>query len=595
MSPSQFDLAKELSPRRKSTKTQTVDALVNEQLEHFGVDPKSAVGQQLADIANHVYRGHADLHRLWHLTLDNLKSLDRADRISFFNAKRFICFQMAKMLDTLTQSMRKSYQSLTTQSGAALAKGPYPILDNVPAIFSAAPVITRTATYLYACTEWIEDAFQGKELMHDIYSRLLNPTSVSLANHIVDVVAGPYVSEYFAWNFNSGMAALDALFGHVLGYQDVILCNRNVYGGTYQLLRDWYGKPSNLNVRVEWFDGFTAEAFEKKLFQLEMLGKKIYIFIESPCNPHGYVLDVPGICRSAHKRGLTVLCDATVGTPFLNQVLIHKERIDRPDFVVHSYTKDLSGSGTTTAGVVIGRNETMFIPKGESVQAKDANGTMQTYKWNDTMFWNVYFIKGAFLDSDKAFEVLTGMRTLELRMLKKCINTMLLSKVLNSHPDIQVHCNYLPDNENSDLREKHMYLGMPAPLFTIDFKGISTPAFKRFFDNLEPGFGLQVSLGQTNTVVLCPALTSHSEMDEKALKEAGISRTTIRISVGDENPKMLLAHFIEVCRQILDKEKPGFSDQFMKPGEIDRLYEEVYLETHRLYIKSQPSTSDLSN
>ena len=75
--------------------------------------------------------------------------------------------------------------------GPQSARGPYPIFDNVTAIFSATPVITRTATYLYACVEWVEDAFKGKELLHEIYSRLLNPTSVSLANHIVDVEAGP--------------------------------------------------------------------------------------------------------------------------------------------------------------------------------------------------------------------------------------------------------------------------------------------------------------------------------------------------------------------------------------------------------------------
>lgn len=69
-----------------------------------------------------------------------------------------------------------------------LAKGAYPIFDNVTAIFSASPVITRTATYLYACSKMIDDAFQGKEFLHD--SRLMNPTSISLANHIVDIEAG---------------------------------------------------------------------------------------------------------------------------------------------------------------------------------------------------------------------------------------------------------------------------------------------------------------------------------------------------------------------------------------------------------------------
>jgi O-acetylhomoserine (thiol)-lyase len=103
---------------------------------------------------------------------------------------------------------------------------------------------------MYACTEWVEDAFKGREPLLEIYSRLLNPTSISLANHIVDLEAGPLAGEYLAWNFNSGMAAIDATLANLVGYQDVVLASRNVYGGTYQLLHDWYGKQSNLDVAV---------------------------------------------------------------------------------------------------------------------------------------------------------------------------------------------------------------------------------------------------------------------------------------------------------------------------------------------------------
>src|SRR4029079_18437611 len=246
---------------------------------------------------------------------------------------------------------------------------PYPIFDNVTAIFSATPVITRTATYLYACVEWVEDAFKGKELLHEIYSRLLNPTSVSLANHIVDVEAGPLAGEDFAWNFNSGMAAVDTTLAHLLGYQDIVIASRNVYGGCFQLLHDWYGKRSNLDIALHWFEGFGVTDFQAALTHVRKThgdrlkaGRKIYAYLESPCNPHGYVLDVPGISRAAHKAGLTLICDSTVGTPFLQPVLRRDDPMERPDYVIHSYTKDLAGYGVTTAGVCIGRNERMFVP-----------------------------------------------------------------------------------------------------------------------------------------------------------------------------------------------------------------------------------------
>jgi O-acetylhomoserine/O-acetylserine sulfhydrylase-like pyridoxal-dependent enzyme len=599
---SEFELAKRLSPRRKSTDASSIKELVREQLEHFSVDPASAFGSRLAAIAEHVYVANAGLQHMWSESLEALAGLDRRDRIAYFNAKRFLCFQLAKMLDTLQNPLRKCYQSLVVRESTHSAKGPYPLFDNVTAIFSSTPVIARTATYLYACTEWIDDAFQGKELLHEIYSRLMNPTSTCLANYIVDIEAGPRASEYFAWNFNSGMAAIDAVLSHLVGYQDIVLSNRNIYGGSYQLIHDWYGKKSNLDIAVSWFDGYTAESFKGALNRVERehggrlsQGRQVYVYLESPGNPHGYVLDVPEICREAHRRGMTVICDATVGTPILQPVLRHDDPMVRPDFVIHSYTKDLVGTGTTTAGVVIGRNEQMFLPKGESVRAPGVDGRVQTYSWEETLFWNVYYVKGAFLDADKAFEVITGMRTVELRMLQKCITTIVLARVLASHPEINVHCSAVEGNHNWDLREKHMFLGLPPPLFTIDLEGGNNSGcrfdpldIKRFFDSLEPAFGFQVSLGQANTVILCPAFTSHSELSEEALREAGISPTTIRIAVGDEDPRTLIAHFIRAAELALDPVERGFSKQFMLSDQIDALYRTVYTDVHARYVNLQP-------
>ena len=260
-----FARVRELSPRRNTTRSAAIPELVDEQLRHFSIDPQSEFGRRMADFATHLYAGNAAAHQLWEVTLRELADLDPRDRVARFNAKRFLCFQLAKILDTLQNPLRKSYQSLLHDSTQSAIKGPYPIFDNVTAIFSATPVITRTATYLYACTEWVEDAFKGREPLHEIYSRLLNPTSISLANHIVDLEAGPLAGEYLAWNFNSGMAAIDATLSNLVGYNDVVLSNRNVYGGTYQLLHDWYAKKSNLDVAVEWFDGFTVDDFGRAL------------------------------------------------------------------------------------------------------------------------------------------------------------------------------------------------------------------------------------------------------------------------------------------------------------------------------------------
>jgi len=598
--------ARQLSPLRNSTAAASVGELVEEQLRHFAIDPASDYGRALSQLTASLYQANVATHDLVAATGATLAGLDRKDRVAWFNAKRFACFQLAKVLDNLQGPMRRTYQSLASKHGPEAARGPYPIFDNVTAIFSATPVITRTATYLYACVEWVEDAFKGKELLHEIYSRLLNPTSVSLANHIVDVEAGPLAREYFAWNFNSGMAAVDSTLAHLLGYQDIVLASRNIYGGSYQLLHDWYGKRSNLDIAVHWFDGYTVGDFVKALAAVKAAraerlatGRHIYVYLESPCNPHGHVLDVAGICGAAHRDGLTVICDSTVGTPFLHPVLRRDDAAERPDFVIHSYTKDLAGYGATTAGVVIARNEHMFIPKGTSVTVTGPDGRQRTINWDETLFWNVYYIKGAFLDADKAYEVINGMRTLELRMLSKCITTSVFARALASHPAINVNCSAVPDHPNAALREANMFLGLPAPLFTIDFEpkpgqpGLPREAFKSFFDSLEPVFGLQVSLGQTNSVVLCPALTSHSELSDAALADAGISRTTIRIAVGNEDPRALLAHFVKAAELAFDPVSPGFSGKFMAPAELDRLYEETYVDVHRRYVQSRPKMAEL--
>lgn len=582
-----------LSPRRKTTAAQDAPGLAREQLAHFGLNAESAFGRSLLRIVERLYETQGDLDQIWRESLASMQGLDRSDRIARFNAKKFLSFQLAKLLDTWQNPARASYQSLNYRPATLCAKGPYAVFDNVTAIFAANPVIARTATYIYACAEWIEDAFQGKELLLEIYSRLLNPTSVSLANYIVDLEAGRYSGDYFAWNFSSGMAAIDGVLAHVLGRDDVLITSRNIYGGAHQLIHDWYAKPSNLGIAVESFDGYGVDDFlrcyERTIEQhAERLnnGRKVYLYLESPCNPHGYVLDLPGICRAAHERGLRVMLDATVGTPFLTRPLQRAEAAERPDFVIHSYTKDLSGTGSVIAGVVIGRNRDMFIPKGE---------TFDGVRWDETMFWNVYYVKGAFLNADAAYEVMQGMRTLEVRMLAKCINTEILTRFLDAHPAVQVHCNALETNENSALRQRLNFLGLPAPLFTIDMRSVPFEAFQRFFDALAPTFDHMISLGQSNTIVSCPAFTTHSELSREALEQAGIQPTTIRFAVGDEDPRDLLAHLIAAARLTIDPAVPGFSAQFPSGDAVDRLIQDCYLGAHRRYIESRRPFAEMRN
>ncbi len=591
--PQGFAAAKILSPKRNTTNATNINELALEQLSHYGIDEKTDYGKALKDTVTSLYNAQSDMSRLWQITNETINGLDKKDKIAYFNAKRFLSFQLAKILDGLQNPFRKTAQSLNNNATTQMAKGSYPLFDNITAIFSATPVIARTATYIYACTEWVDDAFQGKEMTHQIYSRLLNPTSISLANAIVDLEAGPYTADYMAWNFNSGMAAIDSLLANVLNYGDVLLVSRNIYGGVHQLLVDHFARKDKMNIQIEWFDGYSTEEFEIRFNEIKakyadrLNNNKMHVYIESPCNPHGYMLDVPGICKYTHESGdHLVMLDSTLATPVLNKPLQREDKAERPDYVMHSYTKDISGTGAVTSGVIIGEGYRMFIPKGG-----EANGL----SWEKCMFWDVYYIKGAFLASDLAYDVLTGMKTLEQRVLKKTVNTIAFANFLASHEDFRVNSHAVEGNENYDLREKCLTSGMPCSLFTVDMEdaGITRDTFARFFDGLEPGFSLMVSIGQTNSMILCPALTSHSELSPAAMEEARIYPTTMRISMGNENVKDLIAAFVNSARTHIDPIKPGFTDKFMSSELVDSMVEEVTVDIYRKNLSIGPKMADL--
>jgi O-acetylhomoserine/O-acetylserine sulfhydrylase-like pyridoxal-dependent enzyme len=205
----------------------------------------------------------------------------------------------------------------------------------------------------------------------------------------------------------------------------------------------------------------------------------------------------------------------------------------------------------------------------------------------------VYYVKGAFLNADAAYEVMQGIRTLEVRMVAKCINTIILARFLASHPDIQVHCSALEKDPNRALSQRLLHLGLPAPLFTVDMPTLPRETFQRFFDNLDPTFAHMISLGQSNTIVSCPGLTTHSELNLEAQRQAGISATTVRFAVGDEDPKDLLAHLLAASRLCIDPDVPGFSGRFMPAVEADRLIRESYLEVHRRCVEAKGSLANM--
>ena len=173
-------------------------------------------------------------------------------------------------------------------------------------------------------------------------------------------------------------------------------------------------------------------------------------------------------------------------------------------------------------------------------------------------------------------------------MLQKSINTATIAKVFSANKYINVNCNTVKGHKNEAIRKKLLKYDLPAPLFTLDFEGVAIKkeTFKKFFDSLSPMFNMHISLGQTNTNITCPALTTHSEMEEDALKATGLYYTTMRISIGDENPKELISHFIACAERSIKNELPEFVAAFPSQEEIDAMVTSEYLKYHKNYITS---------
>ena len=464
---------RQLSPLRKTTGEDSIPGLVEEQLRHFAVDPEGDYGRSLARLAASLYEGNLAVHELWRTTLATIEELPRADRIALFNAKRFASFQLAKILDNLQNPFRAAHQSLMGDMQTDAAQGSYPVFDNVPALFSSTPVITRTSTYIYACMEWGEDAFKGQESLSPVYSRLLNPTAISLANYIVDLEAGRSTRDYLAWNFNSGMAAVDALFGMLLKANDIVVASRNVYGGVYQLLEDWYAKPDKLGIAVEWVDGSEGEDFARAIDRAKerhagRLGRgglrpslsrvalqparlRLGCPPPSPGPPTSGAAWSPATPPSAPRP-----CSPSCAT---------KTRRPGPTSSSTPSPKTSPGSGATTAGCVIGPGPWMFAPKGGGSLWRGPDGKAREIAWDETMFWNVFYVKGGFLDADKAFEVLQGAKTMALRMREKAANTLALVRCLEAHPQLNVRSPAATASPNRPVMERCLVQGSaPAAL-----------------------------------------------------------------------------------------------------------------------------------
>jgi methionine-gamma-lyase len=360
--------------------------------------------------------------------------------------------------------------------------------------------ISRTANFTFSSTEEMKLWAEGKSSAY-IYTRYGNPT-LTIAETKLAALEGAEA----ALVTSSGMAAISNALFVVLKAGDEVIATRQVYGGTYRLMRDVFPR-FGIVVRHVDFDLAGIEHLVNPRTKA--------LYVETPTNPTLRLVDLRKAIAFAKEWDLVSLIDNTFASPIL-QKPIHMGF----DVVLHSATKYLSGHSDLIAGAAAGSRA--FINK-----VRD----------------NIIYMGGS-MDPQAAYLLIRGMKTLEVRVERQCKTAMTIAKYLEKHPKVaRVHYPGLASHPDHSLAKRQMK-GFGAML-AFDMKG-GLPAARRFCDRVRV-FLLAASLGGVESLVVLPAYTSHYHMSLAELHAASVEPGTVRVSIGLEDP----ADLIEDLRQAL--------------------------------------------
>jgi cystathionine beta-lyase/cystathionine gamma-synthase len=354
-------------------------------------------------------------------------------------------------------------------------------------------VISRSSTFTFASTAEMKRWAEGKSKAY-IYTRYGNPTLTVAEEKIAELEGGEA-----AVVTASGMAAISSALLGALKAGDELVATRQLYGGTYRLMRDVL---PDLGIRVHFVEGDLAGVDELVNSRTRVL------YVETPTNPTLRLVDLKKAVGLARKHKLVSIIDNTFASPILQKPLQLGF-----DIVVHSATKYMAGHSDLIAGAAAGNR-----------------------KWMGRLRQMVIDLGGS-MDPEAAFLLIRGLKTLQLRVLKQSENAMAVAKFLEKHPKIaRVHYPGLASHPDHKLAKQQMD-GFGA-MMAIDLKG-GLPAARRFCDRTRL-FLLAVSLGGVESLVMLPAYTSHYRMSREELARAGVTPGTVRVSIGLEDAADLL-------------------------------------------------------
>lgn len=391
-----------------------------------------------------------------------------------------------------------------------------------PTTLSRAVPLYQTTSYGFRDSEHAANLFSLKEF-GNIYTRIMNPTTDVFEKRVAALEGAPA-----ALATASGSAAITYSILNIAGAGDEIVSAASLYGGTYNLFSNTFAK---LGIKVHFVDPSDPENFRKAITD-----KTKALFAETVGNPKCDVLDIEAVAAIAHENGIPLIVDNTFPSPYLLRPIEHGA-----DIVVHSATKFIGGHGTSIGGVIVDGGKFDWKASGKFPGLIEPDPSYHGVVYTDAVGPIAYIIKarvqllrdmGASISPFNSFMLLQGLETLHLRMERHSSNALKVAQYLEGHDAVEwVSYPGLESHPSYDLARKYLPKGQGA-IMTFGIKG-GVEAGRKIIENVKL-FSHLANVGDSKSLIIHPASTTHQQLNEEEQISAGVSPGMIRISIGTE-------------------------------------------------------------
>ena len=391
------------------------------------------------------------------------------------------------------------------------------------------------AVPIYATTSYVfEDCLDAAqrfllEREGNIYTRIGNPTTDIFEARIAALEGGKG-----ALATASGTAAIAYAIQNIASVGSHIVSSVNLYGGTYNLFKNTF---ADMGIGASLVSGGVKD------FEAAIKDNTKGIFIESLGNPNSNVLDIEALANLAHSYGIPLIVDNTFATPYLLRPIEYGA-----DIVVHSATKFLGGHGTVIGGAIIDGASFDWAQNDKFHGLACPNPNYHGAVFTQLAGSSAYIVKlrttllrdlGACISPFNSFLLLQGLETLSLRVERHIENALKVVDFLAAHPEVErVNHPKLAEHPDHKYYKKYFPKG-GGSIFTVEVKG-GAERGRRFCESLRL-FSLLANVADVKSLVIHPASTTHSQLDEPALLASGIKPNTIRLSIGTEHIDDIIA------------------------------------------------------